>query len=359
MESSKRAILEKYERVAGERLPRVREFFEGRRRFLVWTQTPSEVWSDCRTPEQSFERNMASIDHALDVEMDYVPYLEPWHGVGVYACSFGCEYEWWEGEAPYTRCAFQHISEALEFEPLTPEENEVMRLVMDTIRHFKRQVGSTIPIVLTDTQSAYDTATLVVDPSNFMVECMTAPEAGHRLLCRINDAIIEFSRMQADAVGDALAEPGHIMVSAPGVGGISVSDDNQSFSSADFNRTFSNPYNDALGAEFGGVAIHSCGDWAHAMPALLEMEHFTMLDCACDSPGDPNPNDPAAVADALRGSGKIAQMRCAGCREAIDRIVDCVGTGLRVVLKFGWPGSDATAEELYHYATDRLTEACA
>ena len=355
LDALSRETLALFEKAMSDRLPRIKDFYSGRRAFLVWTQAPSAVWADCRTPQRSFEENMKAVRRSLEVEMDSLPYLEPWHGVGVYACSFGCAYEWWEGEAPYTRPAFSHVREALEQEPLRPRDNEVMRLIMDTIAYFKKKTGSAIPIVLTDTQSANDTATLIVDSSNFMVECITEEENAHRLLGAVNAAIIEFSWMQADLIGDALATPGHIMLSAPGIGGISVSDDNQSFCSAEFNRRFTNPYNDALGAQFGGVAVHSCGNWAHAMPALLEMDYFPMLDCACDASGDPCPNAPSVVAETLAGTGKIAQMRCGGSVEAIDRIVEeAARPGLRLILQFNWPGDPQTAAMLYEHALARL-----
>jgi len=350
--------VERYERLAAERWPRVRDFYAGRRDYLVYTWPPSRAWGDIRTPQQSFEANMEAVRAALEVEMDALPYLEPWHGVGIYACSFGCVNEWSGDNAPATRVAFNHVREALEFHPLGPDQNEMMRLVMDSIAYFKSKTGSAIPIALTDTQTANDTATLVVDASNFMIECVTEPEEAHRLLSAINAAIIRFSHMQAEAIGpEALAQPGHIMPSAPGVGGISVSDDNQSFCSAAFNREFTNPYNDALGREFGGVAIHSCGNWTHTMPALREMEHLMLVDCAVHPRMDPCPNDAGAVAGAMEGSGVVVQMRCPGTVADVDEVIEkAARPGVRLAIKFGWTGDPASASELYAHACERLAK---
>ncbi|KPK62141.1 MAG: hypothetical protein AMK73_06690 [Planctomycetes bacterium SM23_32] len=354
-----KGVVDRYQQVAADRHGRVRDFYEGRRDFLVYTWPPSDAWGNVRTPEQAFRENFVPIHAALDAEMDALPYLEPWHGVGIYACSFGCENVWEEDQAPSTRVAFAHAEEALEFDPLAPSDNEMMCLVMETIAYFKERTGDALPIALTDTQSANDTATLVVDASNFMIECLTEPQHAHRLLERINASIITFSRMQADAIGEGRAGPGHIMPSAPGVGGIAVSDDNQSFCSADFSRRFTDPYNEALGEEFGGVALHFCGDGTHALPAMLAMDTLMLVDCCVHPLGDPNPNDPAAVAEAMAGSGKAVQMRCPGTKEAVDRVVEVVRPGLRLVLKFFWPGDAAAATELYHYATERLKAAYA
>ncbi len=356
MEGSLRKTVERYGELAAERWPRVRDFYAGRRDWLLYTWPPSEAWGDVRTPERAFEVNFAAVQKSLDFEMDALPYLEPWHGVGIYACSFGCVNEWSEDNAPATRVAFDHVRDALEFRPLAPEQNEMMRLVMDSIAYFKQRTGDAIPIALTDTQSANDTATLVVDASNFMIECVTEPEAAHELLSAINACILEFSRRQAEAIGpEALAEPGHIMPSAPGVGGISVSDDNQSFCSADFSRQFTNPYNDALGREFGGVAIHSCGNWTHTMPALREMEHLMLADCAVHPLMDPCPNEAGKVAAALEGSGAVVQMRCPGRPEDVDAVIEAAARpGVRLCIKYGWPGDATAATALYEHAAQRL-----
>ena len=142
------------------------------------------------------------------------------------------------------------------------------------------------------------------------------------------------------------------MPSAPGVGGISVSDDNQSFCSAFFNRTFTNLYNDELGRLFGGVAIHSCGNWTHTMPALREMKHLMVADCAVHRLMDPCPNDAGAVASAMEGSGAVMQMRCPGRKEDIDEVVEkAARPGVRLGIKFGWPGDAHGATEIYEYAT--------
>ena len=145
MASSLRRLVERYEELAAERWPRVRDFYAGRRDWLLYTWPPSDAWGDVRTPERAFEVNFAAVQKALDFEMDALPYLEPWHGVGVYACSFGCVNEWSEDNAPATRVAFLHAREALQIKPLAPEQNEVMRLVMDSIAYFKRRTGSAIP----------------------------------------------------------------------------------------------------------------------------------------------------------------------------------------------------------------------
>ena len=45
------------------------------------------VWDE----KKMLEQQLRNIDLTLRHKTDYVPFLEPWHGVGVYAAAFGCE----------------------------------------------------------------------------------------------------------------------------------------------------------------------------------------------------------------------------------------------------------------------------
>ena len=344
-----------YETVAVEREPRIRDFHAGRRGFLVYSVPDSKLWGNVRGAEQSLAENLTVIRGMLEAEMDALPFLEPWHGVGVYAEAFGCEVVWHDDEAPSTVPAFAHVAEALQSRRRPVKDCQLMSLAMESIAYFKRRLGSAIPIVLTDTQSANDTASLVVDACNFLLECETEPDTAHRFLSAITDWIIEFSQQQAEAIGDAWSRPGHIMNSLPGLGGISVSDDNQSFCSAGFNREFANRYDEALGAAFGGVAIHSCGVITHVIPEFLALPHFTMVDCAGSRFCDPNPNDPAAVAELMAGTGRILQIRCGNTVEEVDRLIAaCARPEVRLVVRFAWPGDVAGATALYRHATEKL-----
>jgi hypothetical protein len=67
-----------------------------------------------------------------------------------------------------------------------------------------------------------------------------------------------------------------------------------------------------LAQAFGGVAIHSCGNYARWLPALLKIPGLTMVDAAFSPRTDPKPNVPEAFRDALAGSGVALQARVVG-----------------------------------------------
>jgi hypothetical protein len=135
------------------------------------------------------------------------------------------------------------------------------------------------------------------------------------------------------------------------VGGpwMSVSDDNLIMNPPEFNREFLLPCDDEIGRHFGGVAIHSCGNWAHTMPVLREFKHIRMIDCALEGEADPSPNKPEEVRDALAGSGIIVQARIGEDRDQADDVIRRLfHPDLRLVLKIPCP--DDSEEPYRHYS---------
>ena len=80
-----------------------------------------------------------------------------------------------------------------------------MSMVLDCIDCFRERTHDGLPIALTDTQSPFDTATLVLDAAEFFAACYAEPEIVAGFLQKITDLIVEFSRVQmrADRAGTA------------------------------------------------------------------------------------------------------------------------------------------------------------
>jgi len=301
-------VVDRYADQRAIREPRAASFFNGTRPYLIF-QAPPNDWRS-RTPEQSFIENFNNISAALDVPSDHLPVMEPWFGTGVYANMYGCPYVWRENEAPAVHYKYHSVDEIRNITKPRWQDSEIARLVLDAIRYFKSKTGDAIPIALTDTQSASDTATLVLDASEVFAGCLLEPEAIMRFMRTINELVIEFSSVQMELIGDALAMPGHIMLNNKGFKGISISDDNLAVASPKVNASFNLPLDEAIGHALGGIAIHSCGPWARSMPMLKDKSSTCVaIDCAIDNSCDPNPNAPEAVRDALAGLGIHAHVR--------------------------------------------------
>ena len=190
--------------------------------------------------EKMLEHQMYNIEQTLRLDSDWVPFLEPWHGVGIYADAFGSETSWPEDDYPWTEPCIEDISQVYKLKPAGAGESPLMGKVLKTIEYFKANSGGRIPIALTDTQSPMNTASLIVRTEELLMSCYTHPEAVHHLLDLITDLIIDFSKIQLEQIGENKAIPGHLFP-AGGSRGISVSDDNCSMVSPDIYRRFLSP----------------------------------------------------------------------------------------------------------------------
>ena len=231
-------------------------------------------------------------------------------GTGVYANAFGCEYVWRPGASPAVHYRYHSLEEVAELPEPRIEDSPIMLRVLATIERFREMTGDRLPIAPTDTQSANDSATLILDACEVLAGAYTNPAVTHRLLAQVNRLIIDFTRRQIEAIGPApLACPGHIMVSDPTWRGLSISDDNLAVVSPHVGREFCLRYDQELAEAFGGVAIHSCGRWQHLMPDAARMRKLVQVDCSVHRDCDPNPNEPEVVRDAFAGSDVAVKVR--------------------------------------------------
>ena len=269
---------------------RMRQFLSGKGEAnLLLIEKEWEDFLICRTPQESLHVQLDALTRQMDSCSDYVPFLEPWFGVGVFANAFGAEYVWVEGESAQTRYTIFNEEQAAQTEMPDLDASPVMRLVLEAIDYFLNETRGEIPISCTDTQSPLDTITLLWDTASFFTATYTAPEVVHALLQKITDVMVAFTRRQVGSLGDAWVRPGHIMVSARCASGLSISDDNIVMVSPDHYRAFAVPYNSQLSQAFGGLAVHSCGDYIRQLPELLKIPGLVMVDGPFSQEVDPSP----------------------------------------------------------------------
>ncbi len=317
----------------------------GATKFMVRQIVPANLWHDCNDIPRIVENNLDFFARQLATPSDDLPFLEPWIGTGVYANAFGCDYIWREKEAPATQYRYHSIDELGDLSYPDWKESPVMRMVLSCIDALHESTGGRLPISLTDTQSAFDTATLILDAAELFTACYTEEDAVHGFMTQINKLIIEFSRVQTERIGAGMvASPGHQMPGMPGIGGLSLSDDNLAVASPHINELISFPQNRSLAEAFGGLAIHSCGRWAHTMALLDRLPGTTMIDCALSPDCDPSWNEPEEVRDALAGKNIVAKVRT-GCdvEKTIDMLARLYHPSLKLCVEIGF--DEARAEE--------------
>ena len=317
-----------------ERLAGLERFWTGGSGYLVVQRPGGHLWGECNSVEGVYQNNLRHLATTLALPWsDELPHLQAWFGTGVYANAFGCEYLWREGEAPDVHVRYHRIEEVRGLPRPDWRASPVMGMVLDCIDLMRERTRGRFPIALTDTQSPFDTATLVLDTSEFFTACYTEEQTARALMETIADLVIEFSREQARHIGEELvARPGHVMPSLTRFRGITLSDDNLAVSSPLINERFSLACNRRIADAFGGVAVHSCGVWDHTM-RLLPGRGVMGIDCAVSRSCDPTPMAPERVRAALAGTGIVVKARCGGTRDEIERAIAALaGPDMRLIL---------------------------
>jgi hypothetical protein len=349
-------LIDLYEERKVEKEKNIRNFFTDKTKpFLVMQTPPGNVWGRCNTIEEIYANNIKYFkDCLLNQFTDTLPYLEPWIGVGVYANAFGCEYLWREDNAPDTHYKYHKIDEVKNIGYPDWRKAPLMKMVIDCINHFNDKTKGKLPIVLTDTQSPFDTATLILETTEFFTSCYMNEEIIRDFMQKITNLIIEFSKEQMLAIGEsALVRPGHIFPAMPWMKGIALSDDNIAVASPDINESIAMPFNQQIADAFDGLAVHSCGPWAHTMSIYKNIKGLMMIDCAVDLPCDPNPNKPSDVRNAMSGSGVVTKVRMGNDLKQIEKILkDLIVPDLQVIVQVEY--DEGRKEEIYKRTTGLL-----
>ena len=285
----------------------------------------------CRYRDKSLENQLDALEEYLHFKSDFMfGYLEPWHGVGVYAAAFGCPFMWQDNDAPQTLPIYQTGADLARLKK--PDMHcEILNMVLDTIAYFRKETHGLLDIIATDTQSPIDNASLIMDACEFFAMSITEPEELEEFLDIITTATIEFTHAQRAAAGETFAGPGHLMLSGRGIPGMALSDDNLAVCSPLSYRNTAVPTNARIAKEFGGLGIHTCGGFTQNIPDLLSIPGLTMVDCAIGHSIDPTPNDPKKVRDGFIGSGKLLKVRLR--HHELDKLKDIVHPDLKLVVE--------------------------
>jgi hypothetical protein len=358
-------LVERYLERKSRRLGRLERFWAGEERFIVIQRPSYHLWGECNSVEGVCANNLRHLESWLSMDWsDEIPHMQASFGTGVYANAFGCEFLWRQGAAPDTHVRYRRIEEVRGLALPDWRRCAVMGMVLDTIDELRELGRGVIPIALTDTQSPFDTATLVLDTSEFFTACYTEEETAAELMRTIARLIVDFSHEQARRIGEGqVACPGHVMPSLTSITGITLSDDNLAVSSPHINEKFSLRFNELIAKELGGVAIHSCGVWDHTM-RLFPGRGVMAVDCSVSPRWDPTPMRPEAVRKALSGTGIAVKARCGGTREEIAQAISALaGPDMRIILDIARIDEDdaayaLAAEDNYALARDLLARAC-
>ena len=305
----------------------------------------------CADAERSLALQLGALRAGMEYAGDVPGFLEPWYGIGTVASAFGAQYQWKAGQAPAVSPPFRSVGEALEYPARPVAQTAIGRHTLGMIDYFVEATGGRLPMSLTDTQSPLNVATLLVAVSEFLLECVDAPDRVRKLLGRIAELQVDFVREQQARIGDALVWPGHGFSSSREFCGLGQSDDNLLTMSGPMYDEVAAPSFWACGAPFRGVAFHSCGNWSGRLPVIRRLPGLRMVDAAFGPATDPHPNPPEPFAEVLAGTGIVLNARIVGPPETVLEYVGSLwrpGMKLIVVTYCETPAEQTEVYEAIH-----------
>jgi len=209
---------------------------------------------------------------------DFIPHLQPQMGVGVFASAFGCRVEFPWDQMPWSYPAIKAGEDAKKVYDFEPPDVRAGLLgnILDFAQYFNKKAGGKTPIAMTDLQGPMDTAYLVWDSCDFMVDRYGHHREVHHLMRLCTDLVIKFVKEFRSTVTEMI--PVHFPPAyLPDGMGISVSEDALAVLSANLYEEFSLPYINELSEEFGGIIIHSCGNFEHQLDVIAKVHNLRAL----------------------------------------------------------------------------------
>jgi uroporphyrinogen-III decarboxylase len=224
-------------------------------------------------PQKYLAAQLQEIESILALPGDYVPSICPSLGVIAIASAFGAEVNWWENDFPSVKPLLGNDPQQVYgLKPPAVTAGELGR-ILDYTRFFISESRGTIPIRLTDIQGPLDNASLIMGHNHLMMAMLSHPREVHHLMRLVTDCMITFIKAQREIVRKAEVEfvPAMFQPWLPDGEGISVSNDDWVMISPGMHDEFHLPYLNELSEEFGGIYLHSCGNWFHQLPSLKKI----------------------------------------------------------------------------------------
>jgi hypothetical protein len=247
---------------------------------LFSTEGKDAVRERLLNPDKFLAAQLEEIEGQIRFKGDFVPALCPTLGVVAIPSAFGGEVIWWENDFPSVRPALGGDPLQVKKLKMPSVRDGLLGRILDTARYFVERTGGRYPIRMADVQGPVDNAALILGHTNFLEALLVRPAEVRLLLEMVTDLMAAFIRAQRDLVLSLGAEfvPSSFQPWMPDGGGVSVANDAGLMLSPELHDEFAVPYLNRLADEFGGVYIHSCGNWTHLFPSLEKVHGLRGLE---------------------------------------------------------------------------------
>ena len=243
----------------------IRDFWRTRQPTCVYTYVPEPIYRQ-KPPEEMVRLAVDIIGNWEATGANCPPVFIPDFGTVTLAKPWGGQVVTTSDGQIFIEPVSDNIDAVLD---IAPGPNPDVELAVQLYREIVRQTGrQDIRFVAPDFQGSLGTAVQIMEQAAFLMAMHTEPEKVHRLLDLVTTRNIQFMKdVQARLHVDGGAWP---YIWLPQEVGIVVTEDLMPLLSPATYREFGLPCLRRLSGEFGGLFLHSCGQWTHQAPVLAE-----------------------------------------------------------------------------------------
>lgn len=242
------------------------------------------VYPDLITTRETLADMDLMLEHARGwmnslsaTDNDWTPVILGYCSVVMVPEAFGCEVVFQAGQSPWAKHAVSDINQVWSLIPRPPMETPTIRRHYEWLDYAQRKIGIDVPMWTLDVQCPFSVAAQIVEPEELLVACVNSPGAVHHLCRMITEYSIEFM----EELYRRMEHPGYPGANFPCISddiGVVLADDTPLIMlGPEMYREFALPYNNRISEAFGGVHIHSCGDYRRNLDTLLTMTNVRSI----------------------------------------------------------------------------------
>ena len=230
-------------------------------------------------PQLQLETQLIEIEAHDGIDDDYIPMLMPTFGVVGLAEGFGGKVQWHKKDYPKIEPVIKDISDVKKIKKPDVKAG-LMGKLLEYTKHFQKETGYKYPVSLSEHNSPVEIMFTLMETTDALVAMMTEPQQVHNLLSIIIETFIDFVNEQKKIAGEfnlgfSIGSTGCYI---PDKYGIWLAADSIVNLSPELFEEFFVPSINVLSEEYGGIFLHSCGNFEHQLDSLKLIKNLRGID---------------------------------------------------------------------------------
>ncbi len=213
------------------------------------------------------------------IEDDYIPMLQPWFGVVGILEGLGGKVIWSKNDYPKIEPVLNSPADIIKLKKPDVKAG-LLGKELEFTRYFQEKTNYQYPICLGEHMSPLEILFALMNTTNVIYAMMDEPKLIHDLLSMITETLCSFIAEQRKVaeeynLGFCIGSSGEYI---PDGYGIWLSADSIVNLSPDLCEEFFVPYINEISDLYGGVYIHSCGNFEHVLDTFDSIRNLRGID---------------------------------------------------------------------------------